>query len=135
MLPKIHRALGVAGHFLVWRQVFGDPEAPITPFRERVAEIVRRRGEPQEWMATEDVAAMAERLSRSGLFVVHDVFTCRWSVQLDARQIHELFATFSNWSGDEAAEAGDAVRRFGGAVTEHYSSWLIDLRPARPNER
>ena len=42
VLPKVHRALVPGGHFLVWRNVFGDPRQ-ITPFRAYVAEITNRR--------------------------------------------------------------------------------------------
>src|SRR6478609_1110345 len=130
VLPKVHRALKADGRFLVWRNVFGDSAAPVTLFRERVAEIVRERGEPSNESMAEDAAVAAERLSRSGLFVVEDAFASQWSIELEAGRIEELFATFSNWSDVEVARAGDAVRHLGGAVVEHYSSWLIELRPA-----
>lgn len=43
VVPKLHRVLRPGGHFAVWRNVFGDPTVSITPFRERVAQIVARR--------------------------------------------------------------------------------------------
>ena len=43
VLPKLHRALVPAGRLAVWRTVFGDPTAPVTTFRERVAEITAAR--------------------------------------------------------------------------------------------
>ncbi|QIG39687.1 class I SAM-dependent methyltransferase [Microbacterium sp. 4R-513] len=131
VLPAVHRALTADGRFLVWRNVFGDAEAPVTPFRRRVSQIVERRGETVSGGDPEDAAATAERLSRSGLFAVHEICQWRWSIALDSHEIDRLFRTFSNWSADEAREAADAVRELGGQVIEHYSSWLIELVPRR----
>lgn len=53
VLPIVHRALTTSGRLLVWRNVFGDSAADITPFRREVERIVRRRGraelEPTAW--------------------------------------------------------------------------------------
>ncbi|WP_218001279.1 class I SAM-dependent methyltransferase [Nocardia thailandica] len=43
VVPKLHRALRPGGHFAVWRNAFGDPNVPVTPFRARVDQIVARR--------------------------------------------------------------------------------------------
>ncbi len=129
VLPKVHRALTAEGRFLVWRNVFGDAGAAVTPFRERVAQIVDRREAPPREGDHENAAVAAERLSRSGLFAVEDVFRCRWSIELDAVQLRRLFATFSDWSADEADQAAAAVADLGGLITEHYASWLIVLAP------
>ena len=131
VLPKVHRALTPGGRFLVWRNVFGDAAAPVTPFRERVAQIVARRGGPPRAEDPEDAAVTAARLSRSGLFAVDDVVEWRWSIVLDASRIHDLFESFSDWSADEVSEATVAVRDLGGEVVEHYTSWLIELAPRR----
>lgn len=132
VLPKVHRALREDGRLLVWRNVFGDPAAPTTPFRERVAEIVRRRPTPPRPGDAEDAPATARSLTRSGLFRVEDMSGFRWDVQLDDDQVRLLFSTFSDWSPAEVNEAAAAVRELGGSVVEHYSSWLIIAEPHRP---
>lgn len=128
VLPKVHRALAPEGRLVVWRNVFGDAEAAVTPFRAEVERIVRRRqtvraGNP------EDAGATADQLTRAGLFAVDDVCTYRWTVRLDAGQIHRLFSTFSDWTPREVDEASAAARALGGEVVEHYTSWLIVASP------
>lgn len=130
VLPKLHRALAPDGHLLVWRTVFGDAAAPVTPFREQVAGIVRDRHVPNDSDTdTEDAAATAASLTASGLFTVADISRFRWDIELDADQVRRLFATFSNWTPEEVDRAASAARELGGRVVEHYSSWLIALRP------
>jgi SAM-dependent methyltransferase len=129
VLPKVHRVLAAHGWFLVWRNVFGDPESAVTPFRERVGTIVRRRrDDPRRDL--EDIDATAGRLVDSGLFGIAARETFRWSMDLGEAQVRRLFRTFSDWTAEEADEAGEAVRDLGGVVTEHYTSWLIALRPS-----
>ncbi|MEN0138124.1 MAG: class I SAM-dependent methyltransferase [Rhodococcus sp. (in: high G+C Gram-positive bacteria)] len=129
VLPKIHRALTPVGKFLVWRNVFGDPDAS-TPFRERVARIVQDRGAPpRPGPDPEDVAALSEELTESGLFSVEVVRTFRWNIELNDRQVFQLFSTFSDWTSEEADRAAAAARTLGGTVVEHYTTWLIALTP------
>jgi SAM-dependent methyltransferase len=129
VLPKLQGLLTPGGKFLVWRNVFGDPDAA-TPFRERVAEIVRaRRAPPRPGPDAEDPAATRGELTRSGLFTADDTFVFRWSIELDDRHVHRLFSTFSDWTADEVDRAAAAVRELGGRVVEHYQSWLIVLTP------
>ena len=136
LLPKIYTILAPSGRFAVWRNVFGDPEAPPTPFRARVAEIVRARRSPERpGPPAEDLDAMTAALTASGLFTVTDASTYRWSLDLDAAGVGRLFRTFSDWSAAEVAQAVDAVTEIGGTVTEHYSSWLLVLAPAPRESR
>ncbi|MGC5223615.1 class I SAM-dependent methyltransferase [Micromonospora sp. DT81.3] len=129
LLPKVHRLLGPGGVFLVWRNVFGDPDVS-TPFRDRVAAIVADRDDPpRRWPDPEEVAATSAALTANGLFSVDETTTFRWSIELDERQVRDLFTTFSDWSADEVDRAGAAVRELGRRVLEHYQSWLIVLRP------
>lgn len=125
LLPRLHRALVTDGRLLVWRNVFGDPEAPVTAFRRRVHEIVARRDAPPRAGSPEDVDATAARLSAAGLFTVEELSRFRWSIELDDDAVGALFRTFSDWSEAEAQEAAAAVRELGGSVVEHYGSWLI----------
>lgn len=129
LLPKLHSALRPGGRFLVWRNVYGDETAPVTPFRERVEQLVARRGAPSR-RGLEIVDRTHAELVRSGLFESIGVEHVTWSIDLDERQVRLLFGTFSDWSPQEVEEAGAAVRDLGGVVTEHYRSWLIALRRA-----
>lgn len=131
VLPTIHRLLVPSGKLLVWRNVFGDPSVT-TPFRDRVAEIVRQRdASPRPGPDAEDVAATSAELTRRGLFAVDDISTFRWSIELDSQQVRRLFSTFSDWSTREVNQAVQAVVDLGGRVVEHYTSWLIVLSPRR----
>nr|WP_205865104.1 class I SAM-dependent methyltransferase [Planctomonas sp. JC2975] len=138
VLPMVERALAPNGTFAAWRNVFGDPDVP-TPFRDRVEAIVRRRAPQPDGRSeanqrhpdAESLDATIERLTRDGRFKVERATSYRWSIDLDAHRVELLFGTFSDWSADEAAQAGDAVRQLGGTVLEHYQSWLILLRPVR----
>jgi SAM-dependent methyltransferase len=129
LLPRLHRALVADGRFLVWRNVYGDETAVVTPFRERVAAVVARRDRPSR-RGLEDVESTAANLTRSGLFELIEIDRFRWSIDLDERQVRLLFGTFSDWSPAEVEEVASAVQKAGGLVTEHYRSWLISLRPS-----
>jgi SAM-dependent methyltransferase len=132
VLPKVHTALKPNGRLLVWRNVFGDAMAPVTAFREKVADIVAARAAPpRTGTSAEDVEATISALTRDGLFAVEDLADFHWTIDLDARSLGLLFSTFSDWTAAEVAQAVDAVRTLGGRVTEHYSSWLIVLSPLR----
>lgn len=136
VLSKIHTILKPRGRLLVWRNVFGDPTAPVTPFRTRVAQIVAARRAPERpGPPAEDLDATVEALTASGLFTVMDASTYRWTLELDAAAIGRLFRTFSDWSVAEVEQAVEAVNDLGGSVTEHYSSWLVVLAPTPPHPR
>ncbi|UYK39993.1 class I SAM-dependent methyltransferase [Microbacterium terricola] len=129
VLPKVRRLLSPSGVLLVWRNVFGDPDFR-TPFRDRIVQIVAERtAPPRPGPDAQDCVATAAALTETGLFRVVDTFTYRWSIDLDEHEVRALFTTFSDWSLDEVGRAADAVRELGGTVLEHYSSWLIVLRP------
>lgn len=129
VLPRLHRALVPGGHLAVWRHVFGDPTAPVTPFRERMADVERRRGTvaPRPGPADVDTAGWVGRLGAGGYFDVRVVEELRWSVDLDADQVRDLFTTFSEWTRDEADAVARAVQALGGRVTEHYVTPLLVL--------
>lgn len=128
LLPKLERMLTRDGVLLVWRTVFGDPDAPVTPFRERIAQIVQDRHVASSPGAdAEDPAATAAAVTASGLFDIRDTRTFRWSVDLSEEQVRGLFTTFSDWTPEEAERAAAAVRELGGTVREAYTSWLIAL--------
>jgi len=129
VLPALHRALVRGGRLAVWRNAFGDPTAPVTPFRERVAEIVARRGpdRARPGPGELDDAAWVERLTAGNRFVAVAVEEFRWSVDLATEQVRDLFTTFSDWEPGEVAEAARAVVELGGHVVEHYVTPLIVL--------
>lgn len=129
VMPILRRLLTPGGTLLVWRNVFGDP-ARSTPFRDHVAAIVRERKVPQRpGPDAEDPDVATDALTRSGMFFAQEVHHYRWSVELDEKQVHRLFITFSDWSAAEVEGAAAAVRSLGGRVLEHYGSWLIVLKP------
>ncbi|MDC7122260.1 methyltransferase domain-containing protein [Cellulomonas fimi] len=132
VLPRLHHALVPGGHLAVWRHVFGDPAVPRTPFRERVEQIVRERGDvpPRPGPTELDTAGWVDRLTAGGWFAVRHVEELRWSVEVSARQVRDLFRTFSEWTAAEADAAGRAVEDLGGRVTEHYVTPLLVLRRA-----
>lgn len=129
VLPLVHTALTAEARFLVWRNVFGDPDAEVSPFRHELQRIVDRRGATREGNP-EDADHTATKIARTSLFTVEQVHRYRWSIDLTADQVHTLFATFSDWSESEVRQASSIVEALGGTVTEHYSSWLINARPS-----
>lgn len=131
LLPRLHRGLVPGGLLLVWRNVYGDPEAEVTPFRQRLQRIVdRRQAPPRPGPGELEVDRWRQELTAGGLFRVERSENHRWSVELDSAQVRDLFTTFSDWTPAEAAEAARAVDDLGGTVTEHYCTWLIALRRA-----
>lgn len=100
VLPKLHRALRPGGHFAVWRNAFGDPTVPITPFRRQVAQIVARRttANQRRTPGELDTPAWAARLAASGHFTTTHTRHFRWSIDMRADQIRDLFTTFSDWT-------------------------------------
>lgn len=129
LAPKIDRWLKPGGRLLVWRNVFGDPSVPVTPFRAIVQQIVARRPTPERAGRPEDVDATADRLRSTGLFIIDSICIYRWSIALTADQIHALFSTFSDWSPQEVDEATAGTHSLGGEIVEHYTSWLIIASP------
>ncbi|WP_136519525.1 class I SAM-dependent methyltransferase [Cellulomonas telluris] len=129
VLPAVHRALVPGGHLLVWRTAFGDPDVPVTAFRRTVAEITGRRpGPPRPGPGELDTEEWVRRLTAGDRFAVRHVEHFRWSVELDAGQVRDLFTTFSDWTSAEVDEAAAAVRALGGRVLEHYVTPLVVLR-------
>ena len=128
VLPKLHRALVPAGHVAVWRTVFGDPSAPVTAFRERVAAIAAaRQAPPRPGPGAGDVRAWADRLTAGGHFVATHVEEFPWTIELDTDGVRDLFTTFSDWRDDEVQQAARAVDDLGGRVLEHYVTPLVVL--------
>lgn len=104
---------------------------PLTPFRRRVAEITARRaGPPRPGPGELDTAEWVRRLTSDGSFAVRHLEDFRWTVELDAQQVHDLFTTFSDWSPSEVEEARAAVDGLGGRVLEHYVTPLVVLQAA-----
>ena len=127
VVPKLHGALVPGGGLAIWRHVFGDPDIR-TPFRERVRAIVTQRETPQRRPSGLDTSALSRQLTSTGRFVETHVEHFRWSIDLDADQVRDLFTTFSDWTAAEAGAAAQAVTDLGGRVTEHYLTPLLVLR-------
>lgn len=130
VLPMIHRCLAPGGRLLVWRNVFGDSVAAVTPFRREVERIVARRGVKRAGRP-EDAEVTADKLTGSGLFTIESLTRYAWEMDLSTAQVRALFGTFSDWTPSEVEHAAAEVDALGGRVTEHYSSWLISAIPAR----
>lgn len=130
VLPIVHRSLSADGRLLVWRNVFGDAAADVTPFRREVERIVKRRNACRSGQP-EDADATAKKLADSRLFAVNDIHRYRWTIELTADQIRALFRTFSDWTRAEVDAAADAASTLGGTVLESYTSWLITATPIR----
>ena len=128
-LPSVHAALRPGGLLAVWRTIFGDDSYP-TPFRTKMADIVAARGASAP-RRPDDNPSMAQ-LAAGGWFTPLRSLSWRWSIDLTSEQIRRLFATFSDWTVEEVAAAGEAVDELGGWVTEHYQSLLHMLRRAEP---
>lgn len=128
VLPRVHAALRPGGTVAVWRNAYGDQTVAPTPFREAVQRIVARRGGEERRVPDEtETAAWARILSAGGLFEVRHVEEFRWSIELSAAQVGQLFTTFSDWTPAEAAEVERAAADLGGVVEEHYVTSLIVL--------
>lgn len=126
VIPKVHAALRRGGSFAVWRNAYGDPRSAVTPFRERVNEIVARRGDETPRRFDEfETEKLAASLSASGHFEVRHIEEFRWTWVLDPIQLRDLFTTFSNWTPHEAEEVRQAAEDVGGPVQEHYVTPLI----------
>ncbi|MCD5349307.1 class I SAM-dependent methyltransferase [Kineosporia mesophila] len=130
VLPKLHAALTPGGHLAVWRNAFGDPSVSLTPFRERVAQVVDRRppGPPRSGPGELATAAWADALEAGGYFERVLVEEFAWAITLDRSQVRDLFTTFSDWSAAEADEVARSVDDLGGRVVEHYRTPLVVLR-------
>lgn len=123
-LPKLHRALRPGGLLAVWRTVFGDDSVE-TDFRKVVGAIVARRGKSGP---APEPRPTVDELTTGGWFDHVRTEHWRWSIELDAEEVGRLFATFSDWTTAEAAEAEQAVEDLGGRVTEHHQTVLHVVR-------
>ncbi len=123
-LPKLHDALSSDGHLVVWWTVFGDP-AVETPFRDKVGAITRRRP-PSARSHPEgtDTEYWLRLLTTGAYFTPVHTEQFRWSIDLTAGQVDDLFSTFTGWSAEEVDEASGFVSDVGGVVTEHYVTAL-----------
>jgi SAM-dependent methyltransferase len=125
-LPRLHAALRPRGSLAVFRHVFGDDDVR-SEFRDRVQEIVARRPVPPNQPPSEPLPTMRD-LTVDGWFTPVRSERWKWSAELTTTQVTRLFATFSNWTGQEVQEVAAAADACGGRVTEHYRSVLHLLR-------
>ncbi len=131
-LPAIQRILVPHGLLAVWRHIFGDPSAPTTRFRNRMAEIVARREEsPEARQRHRAQFDWVDALTAAGLFVPLHQEHLRWNIDLSAPQAYDLFSTFSDWQPHEVEEIAAVVDELGGTITEHYQTTLAIVRSTR----
>jgi SAM-dependent methyltransferase len=93
--PKIASVLRAGGWLALWWNVFGDPDRP-DPFHDATEPLLRKLavgpgGDPYAL----DVTARTSELASSGFQdVEHEAI--RWTLDLDATQARQLYATYSN---------------------------------------
>lgn len=133
-LPKLHDALTSRGLLAVWWTVFGNSGIR-TPFRDRVAAIAaRRQTGPRTHPTPLATDYWTRALTRDGSFALVETRQFPWAVDLDASQVRDLFATFTEWSDAEVEEVSSYVDQLGGVVTEHYLTVLYVCRAATRSE-
>lgn len=128
-LPKLNDVLTRNGRVAAWWTVFGDPKTK-TPFRDKVAVITARRP-PSSRTHPEAIETgyWIRLLTTGGYLTSVQTEQFRWSIELTAGQIHDLFSTFTGWSDHEVDEASSFVGALGGVVTEHYVTALYVCQP------
>ena len=126
-LPRLHAALGPGGLLAAWWQVFGDPEVS-TPFRERVDAISNPEGRPDIRRTGLDTAEWEADLTQGGWFEKVATEVLRWSIDLTAAQLRDLFTTFPTWTAAQIDAVHAAAEELGGTVTEHYATGVYVLR-------
>jgi len=137
-LPRLRRAVVDDGLLAAWWTVFGNPDAPRTPFRDEVDRTVadrvaagRARGGPAPGRPGPlDEPGWRAALASTGDWVPLHSERFSWSLELDAVRVGDLFSTFSDWSEEEARRVGDWVREHGGTVVEHGATTLHVCAPA-----
>jgi SAM-dependent methyltransferase len=94
-LPKIGSILRAGGWLALWWNVFGDPDRP-DPFHDATEPLLRDLAlGPGGGPYALDVAARTGELTGNGFQdVEHE--TIRWTLDLDATQARQLYATYSN---------------------------------------
>ncbi len=122
-LPLLHEAIRPAGFLAVCRHLFGD-DSVSTPFRDRVQEIVDRRGSEPERPSRPDARPTMGELVEEGWFEAVHSEEWPWSIDLRSEEVRRLFRTFSDWRDHEVEEAVRAADACGGVVTEHYRTSL-----------
>jgi SAM-dependent methyltransferase len=129
-LPKIAAVLRPGGWLALWWNVFGDPLLP-DPFHDATEPLLRNLVAGPSFGAggvdyALDVTARSQELSDYGFQVVeHEAI--RWTLDLDASKIRQLYATYSNIArlpNDQKAAILDEIERiadaeFGGRVERH----------------
>ena len=128
-LPRLHAALRPGGLLAAWWQVFGDPGVS-TPFRERVHAISNPEGRPDTRRTGLDTADWEADLTQGGWFEQVATEVLRWSIDLTATQVRDLFTTFPTWTAAQIDAVEAAAEELGGTVTEHYATGVYVLRRA-----
>lgn len=127
VLPRLRDCLRRRGWFVPFWNVFFDPEAEPTAFRNALNSILG--GHPSIEGTPLDRTQWTARLGARNLFTVEDVYRWRWTHQMTAATFRDLASTFNGWSGEQIAAAAAQVERLGGSVVEHYTTVAYACRP------
>ncbi len=127
VLPRLREALRPGGLLAAWWTVFGDPDVS-TPFRDRVHAISNPERRPETRRTGLDTVAWEADLTQGGWFAHVATEVVRWSTDLTAAQVRDLFATFPTWTADQIDAVARAAEELGGTVAEHYATGVYVLR-------
>jgi SAM-dependent methyltransferase len=138
-LPKIAAILRPGGWLALWWNVFGDPSLP-DPFHDATEPLLRElAASPSAGTGggpyALELAARSQELSDHGFQdVEHE--TIRWTLDLDATQTRQLYATYSSIArlpnAQKAAILGEIERiadvEFGGRIERHMVTPIYTAR-------
>lgn len=120
VLPQIHRTLRPDGWFIPFWNVYFNPDSQPTPFRQVVNSMFG--GPPTTGGTPLDERHWSQILTRDGFFKVDAVHVWSWEHTMTGDQMADLVRTFNGWTDGHISAAVEAVDRFGGTVTERYST-------------
>lgn len=127
-LPQFRQCLRPGGRLVPFWNVFFDPHAEPTPFREVINTMFG--GPPMTKGTPLDETHWSSALTEDGLFDLDAVHTWRWTHRMSSQQVHDLLSTFNGWTGDQIDIATNAAQRLGGTITEHYTTIAYVCRPS-----
>lgn len=103
------RLIAPGGWWVMWWNMFGDPDVGVDGFHEATKALLGGPRSPSAgsvggpWFA-QDRAARTAELVQSGAFLAPEYTEFRWTLVLDAAQVRALYATYSEIAIRPAAE-------------------------------